>query len=111
MKRFCPNCGNQLQDGERFCSKCGNKLTEEQTSSAMTDQFQQPMRSNDNPAADKQRMTDYTGLRIVLSVICVILVVIGIIFIPGKIKERTSGSEAGTSQNSDQTPISEEGKL
>lgn len=28
---FCPNCGNQLEDGSRFCPACGNPVTSEGT--------------------------------------------------------------------------------
>lgn len=24
---FCPNCGNQVEDGSKFCANCGKNLT------------------------------------------------------------------------------------
>lgn len=26
IKKFCPNCGNNLEPGQQFCGNCGNKL-------------------------------------------------------------------------------------
>lgn len=28
---FCPNCGNQLEDGSRFCPACGKPVVSEGT--------------------------------------------------------------------------------
>ena len=34
---FCPNCGNQLEDGSRFCPACGNPVTSESTQQDATE--------------------------------------------------------------------------
>lgn len=36
MGKFCPNCGNKLDDAAKFCEKCGMKYVDEEKMSMIT---------------------------------------------------------------------------
>ncbi len=40
--KFCPNCGNKLDDGSDFCSNCGNKINNTSSNESKQTKFEAP---------------------------------------------------------------------
>lgn len=64
MKKFCPNCGNELDENSDFCVKCGKKTTEDNTKE-----------KNNNSKKDKKKLPTWA---IVVIVIVCLFVVVGV---------------------------------
>lgn len=75
---FCPNCGNEIEDGKIFCTKCGTKLD---------------MNSFDIESSDQKEKKSYWAVGVALATILVILAVMCVGFsIVIKYKMETSES-------------------
>lgn len=44
--KFCPNCGNKLDDASDFCSNCGNKMNNNSSNESKQTKFEAPNNSN-----------------------------------------------------------------
>lgn len=111
MDKFCSNCANPLEDTAKFCNRCGKAVNISEpiqphpAQAPIQIQVQQTQNSVDIMSS-KKPMTDYTRLRIVLAAVCAVLIIIGIVFIPGNIRKRTSGSSDSSSQSTTQSQSS-----
>ena len=78
---FCPNCGNEIQEGAKFCAKCGSQIGNENVSA-----MQRPQ------SVPKTEKKDYK--RIMLIVVILACVILLLVLVINKIRN------SGTSQDS-----------
>lgn len=113
--KFCSKCGASLKENAKFCSKCGSVVKVDTTEVAVEPvpqaqqikyDYSQPapqQMMNETVQLNKAKSMNFTGLRIALSIICVALIAVGVIFIPEKIRERTKSEKEDPLQSSSST--------
>lgn len=108
-----------LKENAKFCSRCGTPVEDERPIKAAMSSDNAPrfyaIQSPYVPqqtvydispeqAAKQKKQRNYTPLRIVFAVLCAALLILGIVIIPGRIKERTkpvTSSESSKSETSE----------
>ncbi len=99
----CPICGAEIKQGQKFCNKCGSQIENLRPSGSFPEQApvgRVPAYGYSSGApASAAKSTNRTRLYIILasvSVLLVVLIVLGIIFLPGLLNRNNNGASAQT---------------
>ena len=94
---YCPNCENEMKNGEKFCGKCGARIPEAQTAEATSTQpkeqpqLRQPDQSQNKTPSKKNK----TAIAIIAIVLVIALIVGSVILVlRNKGDDRPEGYDA-----------------